>query len=267
MKNFNIENKTILITGGSSGIGLELFNKLKNKNKVITVGLNDFEQENYYICDVSNHEQVKQVISQIVSQHGKLDIVINCAGYGMSGATQLINIETQKQMMNVNLFGIVNVVQNVLPHLNSKAKIVNISSASGLFCVPYRTMYAVTKSAVNMFTFGLRMELNQTDYQVTSICPGNIKTNFTLNRVKEFETNELYGNQISESTSRLDSKEDKRMSVDKATNQMLKIISKKKFKPYYIIGNGIKALNFFARFVPKSWVEKVTLKTMLKKQK
>ena len=265
MKNLKIKNKTILITGGSSGIGLELNNKLKEQNTVITLGTRESKQENYYVCDVSDSEQVKQAVSLIVNKFGKFDIIINNAGYGMSGATELICVETQKKMIDVNLFGIVNIVQNTLQHLNENAKIINISSASGLFCVPYRTMYAVSKSAVNMLTNGLRMELNNTSYQVTAICPGNIKTNFTKNRVKEFETNSLYGNQIEESTLRLDSKEDKRMSVDKATDIMLKIISKKKLKPYYIIGNGIKALNFFQRFVPKSLVEKITIKTMLKK--
>ena len=265
MKKLKIRNKTILITGGSSGIGLNLANKLKEHNTVVTLGTRQCEQDNYFVCDVSNAEQVKTVICEIVKKFGNFDIVINNAGYGMSGATELINIETQQKMMNVNLFGIVNIVQNILPYLNENAKIVNISSASALFCVPYRTMYAVTKSAVNMLTMGLRMELNNTSFQVTAICPGNIKTNFTANRVKDFETNKFYGDQIQNSTQRLDSKEDKRMSVDKATDIMLRIISKKKFKPLYIIGSGIKALNFFARFFPKTVVEKITIKAMLKK--
>ena len=259
-----IENKVILITGGSSGIGLALAEKLNKNNTVITIGLEQKQQENYYACDISDFSQVQAVIQDIAKKHKQIDIVINCAGYGMSGATQLIDIQQQKRMMDVNLFGIVNVVQNILSYVSQTAKIINVSSASGLFCVPFRTMYATTKCAVNMLTFGLRMELSNTKIQLTSICPCNIKTNFTANRVKDFKTNALYGNSIEKSTLALDSKEHKRMSVEKATKQILRIISKKKFKPYYIIGTGIKLLNFFARFVPKSLVEKITISTLKK---
>ena len=259
-----IENKVILITGATSGIGLSLAEKLKQNNTVFSLGLEQKQQPNYYCCDVAELDQLQTVIKDIVSKHNKIDIVINSAGFGMSGATQLIQLEQQRKMIDVNLFGIVNMVQCVLPHIASDGRIINISSASGLFCVPYRTMYAVSKSAVNMLTFGLRMELCNTNIQVTSICPCNIKTNFTKNRVKDFKTNALYGDSIEKSTTALDKNEHKRMSVDKATNKMLKIIQKKKYKPYYIIGTGIKLLNFFARFVPKSLVEKITIKTLKK---
>ena len=262
MRLSKLKNKVILITGGSSGIGLKLQEKLSINNTVISIGLKQLNKANYFSCDVSDLEQLKTVIKSIVHKYNAIDIIINNAGYGMSGATELIDIQEQKRMMDVNLFGIVNMVQCALPFLKDDAKIINISSASALFCVPFRTMYAVTKSAVNMLTFGLRMELANTKIQVTSICPGNIKTNFTKNRVKDFKTNNLYGESIEKTTVALDSKEHKRMSVDKATDKMIKIISKSKLKPYYIIGNQIKILNFFARFVPKTVIENITVKTL-----
>ena len=138
----------------------------------------------------------------------------------------------------------------------------NISSAMALFPVPFRAIYGSAKSAVLSLSFSLRMELAPLGIDVVAICPGDIKTNFTKNRIKDFETNERYGKRIETATQKCDSKEDKRMESSVCAKRIFKKICKKKCKPFYIIGAKYKALYFLTRITPKSWLLKMTGKLM-----
>ena len=106
----------------------------------------------------------------------------------------------------------------------------------------------------------LRMELCKTKIQSTAICPCDVKTNFTKNRVKSYVTNERYKDAIALSAQRIDSREDKRMSVEKATQIIFKIANKKKLKPQYVMGTRNKIMYQIQKFFPKSFVLKVLTK-------
>ena len=114
-----------------------------------------------------------------------------------------------------------------------------------------------------MITDGLRMELKNTKIQVAAICPGEVKTNFTKNRVKVFQTNDRYGKSVENSTKYVDSHEDKRMPVEYAVKKMVRFIEKRKLKPQKIIGKQ-KILYFLQKLVPKSLFLKVTQKIFVK---
>ena len=144
--------------------------------------------------------------------------------------------------------------------MSEKGKIINISSACALFPLPFRAFYCSSKAAVSMMSDCLRMELCKTKIQCTAICPCDIKTNFTKNRQKDFQTNERYGDAIRLSAERIDSREDKRMSVEKATKIMTKIIDKKKLKPQYVMGARNKVMYQVQKFFPRSFVLKVLTK-------
>ena len=111
-----------------------------------------------------------------------------------------------------------------------------------------------------MFSDCIRMELSKTDIQSTAICPCDIKTNFTKNRQKDYKTNERYGDAVRLSAERIDNREDKRMSIDKAIKIMTKIINKRKLKPQYVMGARNKIMYQLQKFFPKSVVLKVLTK-------
>lgn len=246
-------DRIVVITGGTSGIGKELVGLFQQSNDTVLTLARSVKDDdvNGYKCDVSDETQVKTCIDDIAKRFGRIDILINNAGFGMSGITELIPISKVKNIFDVNYMGLVNTTNAALPYMSKGSKVINVASAMAFFPVPYRAHYASVKSAVVTLTYAQRQELKPLGIDMCCICPGDVKTNFTANRVKDFDTNDRYGDAIKKATDRVDSREDKRMPVDKCAKQMYKIINKKRTKPMYIIGNAHKLLYFVARFVPK----------------
>lgn len=255
-------NKNIIITGGSSGIGLALKEYYKSKgDRVFDISLNGGD----YNCDVSNFEAMQNVFKDIESKVEKIDMLINCAGFGVSGLVELVPNETSKKIFDVNVFGTIYACKLVLPLMKDEGKIINIASVLALFPVPYRGFYCSSKAAVASISDSLRMELSGTKIQVCTLYPGDVKTNFSKNRVKNFDTNERYGDAPIKTTNYVDSRENKRMSVEFAVKKIIKAIERKKLKPMKIISRKYSLVYFISKFFPKSAVIKVTQKVVIKK--
>lgn len=252
-----VKKLNIIITGSSSGIGQSLRKYYKNQgHSVLGISLDGDD----YNLDVSDKNALAKAFEDIAQKMDKIDILINCAGFGLSGAIELIDSAQIEKEYAVNVHGTIYSIQLALPLMRENGKIINISSACALFPLPFRAYYCSSKAAVSMLSDCLRMELSKTKIQSTAICPCDIKTNFTKNRKKDFKTNERYKEAIRLSAERIDSREDKRMSVEKATKIMTKIIAKKKLKPQYVMGARNKLLYQIQKFFPKSLVLKVMTK-------
>lgn len=248
--------RTVVITGASSGIGKELCSIFEQDGfEVIKIArsLNN-PDENEYSCDVSNFEQVLETFKQIAMKHHHIDILVNNAGFGLFGAAEFLPENECHKQFDVNFFGVLNCTKCALPLMTSGGKIINISSACALFSLPFRALYSASKAAVNSLSYGMRNELKNAGIDVVAICPGDVKTEFVQNRVKYFETNLRYGNQIERAADFVDSKNDKRMDKTKVAKKIYKISTKKKCKAMYVIGFKYKVLNFLSRFVPTSWL-------------
>lgn len=259
-----IEKRKIVITGASSGIGLGLkqyFEKLGDV--VIDISLDGKD----YQCDVSDHKVLKEAFDDIYKNHGEIDMLVTCAGYGISGAIELLDEEAAKKQCDVNFFGTTNACKYAIPMMKPKGKIIMLASAQSLFPIPFKAYYGASKAAVDMFAQSLKMELSQTKIQVTSICPGDIRTNFTKNRVKVYETNERYGQSIKLSTQPSEKSEKKRMSPEYAIKKIAKICEKRHLKPRYIVGCKYKLFNLGRKLFPISIVNKVIQKMYYKKGK
>ena len=176
--------KNIIITGSSSGIGQALKNHfLAQGDNVIGISLADDD----YNCDVSNFAEMKKIFEDISTKVDKIDILIPCAGFGLSGAIELIDNSQIQKEYDVNVMGTINAIQCALPFMRENGKIINISSACALFPLPFRAYYCSSKSAISMLSDCLRMELCKTKIQSTAICPCDIKTNFSKNTIEKRE--------------------------------------------------------------------------------
>lgn len=228
-----VDRRTVVITGASSGIGKGLLETFEAQgDKVIDISLDGRD----YQCDVGDDQKLKAVFDDIYLKHGPIDILVTCAGYGLSGAIELLPEADTRKQFDVNFFGTANACKYAIPMMKERSKIVIISSATALFPVPFKAYYCASKAAVHSFAQVLKMELSKTSIQVTSICPGDIKTNFTANRVKKYDTNERYKEAIELSTKPTEKTEKRRMSPEYAVKKIAQVIEKKKFKPMYIIG-------------------------------
>lgn len=243
------KNKVVIITGASSGIGEKLKEFYqKDGHTVVNFSRSATCDKFNYAVDVSNKQQVEDCVKQVYDTFGKIDVLINCAGYGVFGAVELTDENSAKRIMDVNYFGTLWCMQACLKYMQKGAKIVNISSACALYCLPFRSMYSASKSAVNMLSFGARMELKSFGIDVVSICPGDIKTNFSKNREVCLNTNEKYKQRLNNSFAYIAKTENKRMNKEKAVKKIYKICNKKRTKPMYIIGGKYKLLNFATKF-------------------
>ena len=244
--------KVVVISGKSSGLGSSLA-EIFEKNNFVVIGLSRTKTDDLsYVCDVTDFSQVDKAINDIALKYGKIDVLINNAGYGVSGATELICNEEIKREYDVNILGCINCYKSALKYMPKGSKIINISSACALFPLPYRSLYCSSKAGLHQLSLSLNMECKPLGVEVISVCPGDIKTNFTKNRVKVFETNDRYKDRIQNATLAIDSREDKRMDVSIPTKKIYKIATRKKNKPFVIIGAKYKLLYFAMRFLPKS---------------
>ena len=250
-------DKIVVITGGTSGIGEELKNLYEAQgDTVLTFSLDEIDNPNHYVGSVTHEIKVRQVFNDIHEKYGHIDVLVNCAGIGESGITELMPLDDITRVMDVNYYGTLYCVRSALQYMQAGSRIINMSSAMALFPVPFRSIYASAKSAVLSLSFALRMELAPAGIDVVAICPGDTKTNFTANRIKDMTSNERYGDRLATATEASDAKENERMNVTEVASEIFKLVTKEKTKPFYIIGKKYKFWYFMSRFVSKAIVLK-----------
>ncbi|MDE7108002.1 MAG: SDR family NAD(P)-dependent oxidoreductase, partial [Clostridiales bacterium] len=210
-------------------------------------------------ADVTDLDAVKQAVDGVCARYGRIDTVIANAGGGLSGATELLPIEQVQNQIDLNFTAALNLVRCALTYMKSGSNVVFISSACALFALPYRAMYCASKAAVNMAAYGLYMELKQHGIRVSSICPGDIQTGFTANRIKYADGGERYGDAPKLSAQKIDGREHKRMKLKPAAKKIYKCCGKSK-KPLYIIGFKYKMLNFLRHILPQKLMLDITAK-------
>lgn len=247
----------VVITGASSGIGLETA-RLYLSNGDIVYALNrksvELDGVKWIKCDVSKDEDIRHAFEVISQEPGHIDVLINNAGMGISGAVEYHSLEEINKIISVNLTGLINVTRTFIPLLKeTKGKIINISSVAGPISIPFQTLYSTTKSGVLAFSNGLRNELRPLGIKVTSILPGDTKTGFTDSREKSIDNGE-YGNRISRSVEKMEKDERNGVSSTLVARKIYKISKKKNPNTCYVIGLSYRLLVFLSRILPKRFV-------------
>jgi NADP-dependent 3-hydroxy acid dehydrogenase YdfG len=182
-------NKTILITGASSGIGratAKLFQE-KGWNVIATMRSPEKETElnelnNVFVSklDVLDLDTIKSAIEKGIERFGKIDVVLNNAGYGLMGTFESAKRESIIRQFGVNVQGLFDVTQQALPHFrdNKDGMFINISSMGGRMTFPLMPLYHATKWAVEGFSESLRWEMAQIGVKVKIVEPGGVATDF-----------------------------------------------------------------------------------------
>ncbi len=248
-------SKIALVTGGSSGIGREVALALLAKGcKVYEFSRRDTENEGFIhkSVDVTDEEAVKSAVDEIITAEGGIDVVVNCAGFGISGAVEFTETEAAIRQLDVNFFGMVRVNHAVLPYMRKQGtgRIVNISSVAGAIPIPFQTYYSVSKAAINSYTAATANEVKPYGITMCAIQPGDIASGFTDARQKIIAGDEEYGGRISKSVAVMEKDERTGMAPAVAGAYIAKIALKKKVKPYYAIGFTYKFFCVLMRLLP-----------------
>lgn len=250
-----MEKKVAVVTGGSSGIGRETAIALRDMGCIVyEISRRDIPLEGvrHIKADVTDEEQIKAAAEQIINSEGRTDILVNCAGFGISGAVEFTSLESAKSQFEVNFFGTVNVSNAFIPYMRKQGsgRIVNISSVAAVAHIPFQTFYSASKAAIDSYTAALANEIKPFGITVTAIQPGDITTGFTDAREKTAEGDDVYGGRISRSVAGMEKDELKGMKPDIAGRYIAKIALKKNVKPLYAIGATYKLLSVLCRVFP-----------------
>jgi dehydrogenase/reductase SDR family member 7B len=187
-----MKNKVVIITGGSSGIGLALAEQFgKAGSKILITGRNLSELNKAvtelqakgilvsgFQADVSREEDNKAMAGEAIRLYGTIDILINNAGISMRALFSEVDLEVVKKVMDINFYGILYATKYCLPEITkNKGSVVGISSIAGFRGLPGRTGYSASKFALNGFLEVLRTELLKTGVHVLTACPGFTASN------------------------------------------------------------------------------------------
>ena len=182
-------NKVVLITGASSGIGKAIGEFLHYKGFVVYgTSRNPDKITNpvfpLIALDVRNSDSIQAAVTKVIAISGRLDILINNAGIGITGPLEEIPIAEIKANFDTNFFGPISVMQSVLPQMREQQSglIINISSIAGYMGLPYRSIYSASKGALSIITEALRMEVKSFGIQITDVAPGDFATNIAASR-------------------------------------------------------------------------------------
>jgi short-subunit dehydrogenase len=180
--------KVVLITGASSGIGKETALTLIREGHIVYGAARRIEKMQALVdtgghalpLDVMDHEAVAAVVQQIVRDNGRIDVLVNNAGYASYGAVEDTSIEDARRQFEVNIFGLAAVTKAVLPHMREQhaGTIINISSMGGKIYTPLGAWYHATKHALEGWSDCLRLETASFGIDVVIVEPGSIATEF-----------------------------------------------------------------------------------------
>lgn len=180
--------QVVFITGASSGIGKVTAEYLSERGfKVYGTGRNPKRAKRSYSLlpmDVCDTESIRKAVEGILAEEGRIDVLINNAGMGITGPIEDTPTDEMKRVFDTNFFGPIEVMKSVLPSMRKQKRglIINITSIAGYMGLPFRGIYSSTKGALELITESARMELKGFGVEVTNIAPGDFSTNIASGR-------------------------------------------------------------------------------------
>ena len=188
----------------------------------------------------------------MIKKEGRIDILINNAGFGISGAAEFTDMEDAARQMDVNFLGMARMCQAVLPHMRKtgRGRILNLSSVAAAAPIPFQAFYSASKAAVNAYSLALANEVRPYGVSVCAVMPGDIKTGFTAARKKQSAGDEAYGGRIGRSVAKMERDEKDGMEPMAAGRIIARIARKRKVKPLYAIRLDYQAITLLARLLP-----------------
>ncbi|MDE1208187.1 SDR family oxidoreductase [Tenacibaculum larymnensis] len=260
-------SKTVFITGASSGIGKSIATYLHDRGfKVYGTSRNPQKVTTPFqmvALDVTNQESIKKAVEEVITAEGKIDVLINNAGKGITGPIEDTPTEEMKDNFNTNFFGVIDVVKEVLPHMRKQQSgtIINTTSIAGYMGLPFRGIYSASKGALELVTEALSMEVKSFGIKVVNVAPGDFATNIAAGRYHTpvFE-NSAYKEKYAENLALMDAHVDSGADPILMAEAIYKIIENKSPKIHYKVGGFMEKFSIvLKRILPDKVYEKLLM--------
>lgn len=256
--------KVVLITGASSGMGKDAALHLVGERHIVYGAARRIELMNEIVAaggfalkmDVTEEEQIVSGVNQIMNDQGRIDVLVNNAGYGLYGAVEDISIEEAKRQFEVNIFGLARITKEVLPQMRERKSgtIINISSMGGKMYTPLGAWYHATKHALEGWSDCLRLELKSFNINVVLVEPGAIDTEFgevmyepMLKRSGQGHYRDM-AQRVARATKEMYEKKGGSSPTSVITNLISKAIRAKRPKTRYVGGKWAKPMMFVRKY-------------------
>ncbi|GGH87453.1 NAD(P)-dependent dehydrogenase (short-subunit alcohol dehydrogenase family) [Pullulanibacillus pueri] len=271
----HLRKKVVLITGSSGGFGKRLCASFLREGYSVVATLRDWdkrteilnalsgetEQEHlhFFELDVTDNGQIRSVITTVIQQFGRIDVLINNAGFASGGYIEEVPMETWQQQIETNVLGLIAVTKAVLPYMRAaqKGTVVNMSSISGQIGFPGLGPYATSKFAIEGFSESLRLEMQPYGIRVIVIEPGAFQTNIWSKGIAAFhvESQSPYKNKSERLLQTVEMIEKKAGDPDDVVQLIVKKVTKDTSTFRASIGRGVKTTLFLKKLLPWHWIE------------
>lgn len=259
-------SRTILVTGASSGIGgataahlASLGHRVYAASRRGTICQNGGPHSRALplTMDVDDEASVASAIDIIRSQEGRIDVVVNCAGFGIAGAIEDTPIALAQAQFNTNVFGVMRVVRTALPLMRSQGRglIVNVTSIAGELSLPFQGLYSASKFAVEGLSEALRVEVRPFGIDVVLVQPGDFKTGFTAARRVAAVDNSAYAERAARVLAIAASDESAGADPQQVAQLIARIVDARRRRLRYVVGPAAQEWLMRLRHVlPGRWL-------------
>ena len=268
MKQGESSKKVVLITGASSGIGKSVATYLSKRNFIVygtSRKANSVSPDfNFVQLDVTKEQSIEDAVQNISEKEGRIDILINNAGVGITGPIEETPEVEIKKAFETNYYGPLKMIKHVLPIMRKQKQglIINVTSIAGYMGLPYRGIYSATKGALEITAEAYRMEIKQFGIKMTNVAPGDFATNIASGRyhapvTKGSPYEEVYGNTLDLMNEHVDAGQDPELMA----REILKIIETPEPKVHYKVGERLQKFSVKLKgLLPDKLYEKMLMK-------
>ena len=251
-----MSKKVAIVTGGTSGIGRATALALQEHGYTVyelsrrAEGMPDIR---HIVADITKEETLQAAVEQVLAVEGRLDLVVNNAGFGISGAIEFTDTQEAQRLFDTLFFGMVRMNRCVIPLMRQqgRGRIVNISSVAAPVPIPFQAYYSAGKAAINAYTMALANELRPFGVTVCAVMPGDIKTGFTAARHKIIDGDDIYQSRIGRSVQRMEHDEQTGMDPAKVGRYIAAVASREgSHHPLYATRIDYKFFVFLTKVLP-----------------
>jgi NAD(P)-dependent dehydrogenase (short-subunit alcohol dehydrogenase family) len=257
------DSRVVLITGASSGVGQSTARLLSQRGFTVCgtsrnrAGADGAPGVEMLPLDVRVDDSVRACVEAVVSRCGRLDVLINNAGYELAGAVEELSLAEAKAQFETNFFGIIRMVNAVLPLMRQQRRghIINVGSLSGLTAIPFLGIYSASKFALEGYTEALRQEVKPFNIHVSLTEAGFLSTPMMNHRQVAERRMPEYDAWRQRALTAIRASEDKAPGPDVVAGTLLEILSSHSPRLRSLIGHQAKSVTRLRRFLPAAMFE------------